>query len=237
MALSKWVSRKEMESWGDRQADMRLHVEVREKKELLKTPQEKRFLIQERRAEQNSRGIPSCAVPCSLRYRASVKSHLSISRGFFQGGMFELFHTCTHSQFGDAQFVVSVSNVQRPKHAATSAGIDRRVTMHDKPLLQSVVSHWRFSWWTFQNKTKSHRKRKTSRDGKRSAMYRLNRPLKTKTNSWIMAQVLVFFATLKCSPHVIKWFLCYWTQSAGTPALKRGFQLSLCVCPQLPKNK
>ena len=66
-----------------------------------------------------------------------------------------------------------------------------------EPLLQSVVSHCRFLqtwdvfWWTFSNKKISSSKikheknpKKTklkARDGKRSAMYRLNCPVKTKT--------------------------------------------------------
>lgn len=56
-------------------------------------------------------------------------------------------------------------------------------------------------------KIKKNNNKLEARDGKRSAssaMYRLNCP--DKNISCIMAQLLGFFATSKCSPHVIKWF-------------------------------
>lgn len=64
-----------------------------------------------------------------------------------------------------------------------------------------------------------------------------------------MAQLLVFFATSRCSPHVIKWFkqtsqsarvhVRYVPENSLWNMLKKqkGFQLSLVFCPQLPQNK
>lgn len=89
-----------------------------------------------------------------------------------------------------------------------------------EPLLQSVVSHCRFLqtwdvlWWTFSNKKISsfkikHEKKNPTKSPRWQALsyVQVKLPSQDKNNSCIMAQLLVFFATSKCSPHVIKWFL------------------------------
>lgn len=69
---------------------------------------------------------------------------------WISGWYIYLFHTCTHSQFRDAQFVVSVCvyvSKFEVKHASTSAGIDRKVTTHEKtaPTVSGVTLYVDFS--------------------------------------------------------------------------------------------
>lgn len=62
-----------------------------------------------------------------------------------------------------------------------------------------------------------------------------------------MAQLLVCFATTKCSPHVIKWFnrhfnpcmLAYWMyiNARSEHGGEKKLQLSLCVCLISPENQ
>lgn len=160
---------------------------------------------------QNERSLRKRYHP-SLRYRTCER--VTFASVWISGWYTYLFHTCTHSQFRDAQFVISVCvYVSRfeVKHASTASYNAR------KPLQQSVVSHCRLlqMWEVFDGllvRRKSHLKikhkeeKKKARDGKRSAMYRVKLPSQDKNNSCIMAQLLVFFATSKCSPRVIKWF-------------------------------
>lgn len=145
--------------------------------------------------------IPSRAVPCSPRYRAlSIESSLRQSYFVFVFFCWFFFsrwyiwiipHMHTFTVQGCPVCHQRLKSSEVVTCRDLGGRIDRKVTMHEKPLLQSVVSHCRFllqrEVFDGLSKTrKSHLqiitiKKNSSRDGKRSAMYRLNRPVETKT--------------------------------------------------------
>lgn len=226
MALSKRATRREeMESWGDRQADMRLHVEVRERNRS-SSKRHRRSVERYRRGVQNSRPpkweIPSRAVPCSPRYRAWVLSHLCVSRMLFfccfffpRWYIWIIPHMHTFTVQGCPVCHQRLKSSEVVTCRDLGGRIDRKVAMHEKPLLQSVVSHCRFllqrEVFDGLSKTrKSHLQiitiKKKLKPRWQALSYVQAKPPSRDENSWIMAQLLVCFATSKCSPHVIKWF-------------------------------
>lgn len=153
------------------------------------------FMIQERRAE--TRGLQS-ERSLQGRYHAVWGTALQrrvpvcVALGFSGWYILIIPHMHTFT-VQDAQFVISFSKVQRSNMPRPRRGDRPQSYTAQSLLLQSVVSHCRFLLTrevfdglprkTKRRKSHLKKKRNWSRDGKRSAMYRFNCPVKTKTTA------------------------------------------------------
>lgn len=148
MALSKWTNRKEV--WGDQQADMKCDAPCR-------SPRGKGSSFKNATAEhlderrQDWRGARSSRCLSRQNKRSLWKRYhpvwgtALVERVTFASAWiswvvhFILFHTCTHSQFRDAQFVFSKFEAARGRRRLDlRRGDPPQVTPREK----RSYSHW-----------------------------------------------------------------------------------------------
>lgn len=202
MALSKRANRKEeTESWGDRQADMRCDAPCRSPWEK-GAPQNATNVSVCINASDTGEACRTCGPLAAPKWEIPSKavqsshfrkSHLCISLDFWVVRLLiPHMHTFTVQGFSVCNQHLCL-RLRVGGQTCLDLGGDRpQVTR--KLLLQSVVSHCRFfqMWEVFdglsvtrkshlQNEKNNNKKNIKARDGKRSAMYRLNCPVKTKT--------------------------------------------------------
>lgn len=145
----------------------------------------------------------------------SLHKQSPLHRSGFPGGTFKYStHAHIHSSEMPSSSSASVFTSRSSRSSSTSAGINRKLQRSDSRRRPAVASPGVRDGPPVTGT--SHRKNKQTnkqtkeevkaRDGKRSAMYVQVKLLsQDRNNGWIMAQVLVFFATSKCSPRVVKW--------------------------------